>query len=89
MAGGRFISVEERKRRILVVMKIRGVSLYRIAKDTGINYSQLQKSVNNGMSLPTLVKIANYLGVSGGYLIDRDVPSVKKRKQKEAGTDGK
>lgn len=74
----RFITCEERKRRIEMVMKKRGVTAYRVSKETGINYSQFARTLNSEMTISTLYKIANYLGISAGFLMDKEIPRARK-----------
>lgn len=54
------------------IIKERGISLYRVSKDTGIPYSTLN-DWKNGKSKPKvdkLIKIATYLGVSLDELLN-------------------
>lgn len=52
-------------------MKEKNISAYKLAKDTGIHASTISKWKKNGMKLnvSTLVKLANYFGVSVEYFL--------------------
>lgn len=59
----------------LELLETKGVSAYKLAKDTGISNGNLSE-YKKGVKLPkadTLQKIADYFDVSTDYLLGRDV----------------
>lgn len=59
---------------ILNIMKDRGITAYRIAKDTGISnslFTEWRKKPSSNIYSGNLVLIADYLGCSVDYLLGR------------------
>ena len=60
--------------RIQELMDVNGISLYRLAKDTGIAYSTLSNAKQRGTALgiEKLQKIADYFAVSVDFLTGKE-----------------
>ena len=69
----RFLSRAERAARIRAAMKIKRITMYRMCKDLGANQSTMTRALSANMTTGTLSMVANYLGVSAGFLMDREV----------------
>lgn len=67
---------------ILNTLKIRGISAYKLSKETGISeslFSKWKKNPTSEISSNNLAKIADYLDCSVDYLLGRtDKPEVNK-----------
>jgi len=62
----------EHSERILGIIKERGLTAYRIAKDTGMPqtvFSEWKRKPSSNIYSSNLVLIANYLGCSVDYLL--------------------
>lgn len=72
----------EHSERILGIIAEKGLTHYRVAKDTGISLSLLGKwkeKPTSKISSEKLVLIADYLGCSVDYLLDRtDNPEINR-----------
>ena len=68
-------------KRFIEILNKKQVTAYKVAKETGISQG-LVNEYKNGVKLPTipnLIKIADYLGCSIDYLLERtDSPDVHK-----------
>ena len=64
----------EHSERILQIIEERGLTQYRVAKDTGISnsfFSQWRRNPSSNIYSSKLVAIADYLGCSVDYLLGR------------------
>ena len=73
----RFISAYERRQRIEALLKVRGITWFKLAELAGTYPSTLyhgyrvQPHEKRDISLRSLTNIAKALGVTAGFLIDR------------------
>ena len=74
----------EHSERILEIIKDRGLTEYRVARDTGISmslFSQWKKKPSSNIYSSKLVTIADYLNCSVDYLLGRtDDPELHKHR---------
>jgi len=67
---------------ILNILKDRGLSAYKVSKETGISeslFSKWKKKPTSEIASANLDRIANYLGCSTDYLLGRtDNPEINK-----------
>lgn len=71
MGRQRFIGPAERRRRITLAARDSGISLTKLAKNMGVRYGSLYKTLRNeDIKLSTLKKIARELDVSISYLVE-------------------
>jgi len=67
----RFIGPAERRRRVTLAARDKGVSLTQLAKNMGVLYPSLHKSLrNDNITLQTIKLLAKELDVSVGYLTE-------------------
>ena len=67
----RFIGPAERRRRVTLAARDKGVSLTQLAKNMGVLYPSLHKSLRNeNITLHTIRSLARELDVSVGYLTE-------------------
>ena len=80
-----FLSPLERKHRVEALMKIKGLSWYRLAQLMGSTPTGVQQAFcwdkgdepGRDITLNTLIKCARTLGVSAGFLIDREEEDIE------------